>query len=224
MIPFTFPLPYREPRYTRAELMEMVEGVDPLVLSSWSNRGQITFDGGNPGRGQRRLYSAADVLQVAIVTQLTGFCVGVDAAVKAAGICLDWTENHKQPSWWEYFKIPSPAYRFERNLAAPAFFSGHAYYQVLGVAPFSDTLSLKTFLQRDLYGDRLGGELTERSNRLAALQSIVDGQSRSAVVFFPIGWIVNTALLRIIMREATEDESILDRSGLRAFIEGESGE
>lgn len=234
MIPFSFPLPYREPRYTRAELMEVVDNADPAALNSWSNRGQMSFDGGNPGRGQRRLYSAADVLQVAIVTQLTGFCVGVDAAVKTASICIDWSENHYKPGWDDWFSIPSPAHLFDRKIMSPNFlYSGHAWSQVLGVRPNSDQVTVGTFLKR-LHGDEFtayGFFETDTEQlqanpglRMRALQWIVEGPSRKAVAYFPIGWIINTTLLRILMHEVVEDQSLFDQSGLRAFVEGESGE
>ncbi|MBL4538070.1 MAG: hypothetical protein JKP96_05315, partial [Oceanicaulis sp.] len=170
-----------------------------------------------------------------IVTQLTGFCVGVDAAVKTAGICIDWTENHYKPGWDDWFSISSPA-QFDRKVLSPSFlYSGHAYNQVLGVRPNSDQVTVGTFLNR-LHGDdftplaslRKDAEFQSDPARAAALkmralQWIVEGPSRKAVVYFPIGWVINTTLLRILMREVVDDQSLFDQSGLRAFIEGESG-
>lgn len=224
MFDFTVPIPLRDPRYTRAELLDIVPTADQEILNQWIARDMLPLDGESPGKGKRRLFSGADILRIAIVSQMTGFGVSVATGARVAEICLDWTMNHRRPSWIEYFTVETPAYRFEAHMADQHFHSGHAYNQVLGVKGALD----------DRDGHNVWDVLYPRYHRSAAdqeearikLRHILHplGGTRDAKLFVPIGEIINTVLIRLIFREAVENPEILDESGLRAIIDGEGEE
>lgn len=221
MFDFTVPIPLRDPRYTRAELLAVVPTADPEILNQWISRELLPLDGENPGKGRRRLFSGADVIRIAIVTQLTGFCVSVAAAAKTAEICLDWTLNHQRPNWGDYFLIQTPAYRFDQKMQRDHFHSGHAYFQVLGVQTIIEHENVKGVSQT------LYPSLTpRRPSHHAKLRSLLSpgDSSLRAIAYIPIGEIINTVLVRLIVREAVENPELLDDSGLRAIIDGKSEE
>ncbi len=55
-----------------------VSDLDAPTLQTWINRRLL--DLGNPGTGKQRLYSALDIVRLAIMQRLTGFGVGVTRA------------------------------------------------------------------------------------------------------------------------------------------------
>ena len=63
-----------------------VSKLDAATLQTWINRRLL--DLGNPGTGKRRLYSALDIVRLAIMQRLTGFGVGV---TRARDIAMDVT-------------------------------------------------------------------------------------------------------------------------------------
>jgi hypothetical protein len=232
MIRYSVPdsLDLRQPRYTRSEVLNMVDGVKGELLNLWISREGIPLDGENPGKGNRRLFSAMDTVRIAIIGQLTGVCVSVKTAVKVAEICADWTENHALPSWSDYFLIPTPAYRFDEKMAAPQFHSGHAYNQVLGVmlanpgkdGPNSNVWNALYPGQRE-YGLRARSTSNKALSKLRRIAHPF-APTPIATVFVPIGDIVNTILIRVLLREADENPDILEASGLGNILDGGQGE
>lgn len=64
------------PQFTQSEVV-LVLNVQPTTLQNWANRGLIQLSESRPGRSQRRLYSASDVVKVKVMLELTS--LGVSA-------------------------------------------------------------------------------------------------------------------------------------------------
>ncbi|MER8948965.1 hypothetical protein [Mesorhizobium sp. M0959] len=96
-----------EPRYTTPEVLAVTR-LRPEVLQTWINRSgsseintplRKVFGARNPGRGNRRLYSAIDVVKLAIMRRMADLEVALSQSVEMAeaagkillrGEALDW--------------------------------------------------------------------------------------------------------------------------------------
>lgn len=93
-----------EPKYQNADVLKAT-GVSLGTLQTWLNRGLIKPSSGlTPGTGQRREYSAADVLRVALMAELVGFGFKPSAAAFVLDIveresCVRESPNNARPKW-----------------------------------------------------------------------------------------------------------------------------
>lgn len=75
-------------QFTQAELVKVV-GIDPGRFQNWINRSQIGITPalrGGRGPGARRMYTALDVVHLAVVFELAKFGVPVNLASATAGM------------------------------------------------------------------------------------------------------------------------------------------
>ena len=71
---------FTRPQYVNRDVLKAT-GISLGTLQTWLNRGLIRPSSDiNPGTGQRRMYSTADVLRAAIMNRLTDFGVSISVA------------------------------------------------------------------------------------------------------------------------------------------------
>ena len=96
-------------RFTQQEVIR-VTGVQAVTLQTWVNRKLITQAAGNPGAGQRRLYSPVAVIAIRLMIELSAYNVAPSAAQRF----IDWIiENlvRRERDWYgrNYFVKLRPA-------------------------------------------------------------------------------------------------------------------
>lgn len=60
------------PQFTLAMIADSIQGLNDNLLQSWITRKVVTLQQRNPGRGQRRLFSFHEALQVELLHHMTG--------------------------------------------------------------------------------------------------------------------------------------------------------
>ncbi len=80
---------FSKPQFQSSHLAE-VTGLSPETLQTWANRGKLlSSTPGSVGSGQRRLYSAQDVIRVRLVQRLKAFGLPVSVASDMCSAKLD---------------------------------------------------------------------------------------------------------------------------------------
>jgi len=93
-----------EAKFQNADVLKAT-GVSLGTLQTWLNRGLIKPSSDlTPGTGQRRMYSAADVLRVALMAELVGFGLKPSAAAFVLDIVeresgVRTSPNNARPKW-----------------------------------------------------------------------------------------------------------------------------
>src|ERR1035437_8452315 len=80
---------FSKPQFQNSHLAQ-VTGLSSDTLQTWANRGLLTSSTpGRVGSGQRRLYSAADVIHVCLLQKLMAFGLPVSVASEMCSVKLD---------------------------------------------------------------------------------------------------------------------------------------
>lgn len=104
-----------KPQFVNSDVMQAT-GRSAATLQSWVNRGVLLpASGQNPGVGQRRLYSAIDVVKLAVLGELTDFGLLPAAARKVVEfVGRKLSENGELPGILRmYRRKPTGAWDFQ---------------------------------------------------------------------------------------------------------------
>lgn len=202
--------PYSESRYTPFEALS-VTGLKPETLQTWVNRGNIKLGDQHPGRGKRRLYSAIDVVKLAIMRRTDqlgiALAIGIDIAEGAE-------ERLRRDGLFEWDL--SISFRSPDDQSVAVIASGGRlakYGPIVGddwhgrVSDF--TYPLETEFPRRVRAALGDPDYTsdrpidpEKRERLAR-----QGIHAEPVIIFPLGEIVNGALLQLATIDEAEPNS-----------------
>jgi len=196
------------PRYTQPVVLA-VTGLKPAQLQTWVNREVVQLFEQNPGSGRRRLYSALDIIKLAIMRRLAN--LQIDLSVSRT--IIEDTEKiigqHGEVEWNLYLVMPL------RDPEAPIQIVGSSNMRFLGFGPmigdpwnirlstltepFEDTgiasRRRKPTVEQMLSGDDERPIDPQRREVLAA-----NGIHAEPVIVFPLGEIVNGTLAQLRAR------------------------
>ena len=97
-----------QPRFTQPEVLRAT-GLKPATLQTWANRGLVQPANPAPGTGQRRMYSALQVFEIAVMAKLVTFGV---AASRAATMAEDMADGcNREPIEIDLFTFVYPPQR-----------------------------------------------------------------------------------------------------------------
>jgi hypothetical protein len=74
------------PRFTQAEVLEMLPNLSAKTLQNWTSRGvfDLGLENQNPGRQGKRRYTGIGVVMLAFMAELTGIGLGPSVTIKLA--------------------------------------------------------------------------------------------------------------------------------------------
>lgn len=90
--------PMNTPRYTGPEVLKVTH-LKPETLQTWVNRNVVTLAEQNPGRGKRRLYSAVDVVKLAIMRRCDDLKIALSISTDLAESVAKQLENSQHLDW-----------------------------------------------------------------------------------------------------------------------------
>lgn len=194
------------PRYTPVETLNVTR-LKPETLQTWVNREVVKLAEQNPGRGKRRMYSAIDIVKLAIMRRCDDLKLALSTAVDIAeGVEEEFRKGY--PIEWDTFIFLRP--RSEENRVTIISSGGRLskYGLVVGdarnmrvsdfVEQFEGVISRrsKSHLGDPNYSSNRPID-PERREALAR-----QGLHSEPVIIFPLGEIVNGALAQL--REINE--------------------
>lgn len=207
---------FNVPRYTTPEVL-LVTNLRPEVLQTWINRNVISLNLQNPGRGKRRLYSALDVVKLAIMRRTADLELALATGVEIAEDAAERLE--KQGSFdWNYYLSFHPRNasagdginitNSEAEMAKLRSITGDP--DNMRVSHFVETFE-STFSRRDKpslaklrEAKAKSGERPINPDKRYALARM--GFHAEPVIIFPLGEIVNGTLVQLETLEEREGD------------------
>ena len=96
-------LDIQEPRHSQGTLTVLVSTSSHLSLGqlqNWVNRGHFQLANQNPGTGNRRMYSIADMISVAVTAKMTDLGIAISAAAPIAQrATAEWCRERRNVVW-----------------------------------------------------------------------------------------------------------------------------
>lgn len=203
------------PKYGQPAVLR-VTGLDPVVLQTWMNRDVLGLGKSKPGYGRRRLYSALDVVQLAVMRRMADLHIALRDSVEIAKLTRERLAKRDGIDWnfFIFLKMSgatAPELQVEILSSTPwAKYSpthGDAYDMRLShfIEPFEGT-----------------GLGNRRVKKPGSDEKPIDPKRREAlarigihaepIVVFPLGEIANGALAQL--RAVDEQDAEADREAL----------
>ena len=201
-----------EPRYTTPEVLA-VTLLKPEVLQTWINR--EVFGERNPGRGQRRLYSKIDIVKLSIMRRMADLSVALSVSIEIATAAAEQlAASAGEFDWNLYISLrPKTATAQSAEVVTPG--GALAKYDPVYGDPFHMRVSHfvevfdGVFSRRskpslaDVHAGKAKGDDRpidpERRKQLAR-----NGIHAEPVIIFPLGEVVNGALLQLLAFDEQE--------------------
>jgi DNA-binding transcriptional MerR regulator len=194
-----------EPRYTQPEVLQ-VTGLKAPVLQTWVNRGAIRLSEQNPGIGRRRLYSALDVVKLAIMRRMADLSIDLSVSKEIAEAAVKKLSTNGEMDWNLYISL-RPGARDSLILSAGgplSLFSPRVGDTIhMRVSEFVEPFEGTGLLDRRECEDRFSERRPINPERRETLARA--GVHAEPVIIFPLGEVVNGAIaqLRAIDEEAS---------------------
>lgn len=195
-----------EPRYTTPEVLSVTR-LRPEVLQTWVNRDALGPR--NTGRGKRRMYSALDVVKLAIMRRMADLQVALATSLDIAHGAATSLEKNGMIEWNLYiFLRPNEATNEPRFEVISSGGPLSKYAPAVG-DPAHIRLSevVENFPVQHARRKKHSLVQVYRNKALAAEQGLLDEQKRDDLarrgfhaepaIVFPLGEIVNGALLQL---------------------------
>jgi DNA-binding transcriptional MerR regulator len=201
------PIDLQEQKFTQGDVLAVTRLRKPL-LQTWINRNVIALGRQNPGSGRRRLYSALDIVKLALMRRIADLgldlAIGRDLATEAERLLLEGREIE----WELHLTIRKREATHEPvriEVVASAGYSALSlkYEQVVGdaqdmlVSRFTEPL--ESMFSRRTRNWMVEGRPIDPQKRALLARA---GLHAEPALIFPFGEIVNGALLQI---EAIEE-------------------
>lgn len=189
-----------ESKFTQPEVLKVTR-LKPSVLQTWMNRGAIALTDQNPGTGRRRLYSACDVVKLAIMRRMADLSVDLSISKKIAEAAVDELIKKGQMDWNQFIFL-RPKTATEEKISFQMFGSsplmefsptiGDAQHMRLAqfVEPFE---GIGIFDRRDRVSFSDERPINPARREMAARAGI----HAEPVIVFPLGEVVNGALQQL---------------------------
>lgn len=202
------------PRYSQPEVLRVTR-LKPAVLQTWMNRQVIELTEQNPGYGKRRLYSALDVVKLAVMRRIADLRIDLSIAKEIAGEAERMLVERGEVPWSLHIQFkPEDATKKESNITIAA----SAGYSLL---------SLKYgAIQGDAWGMNVARftepfeSVFQRRERTGSDERPIDpvrrdffarqGIHAEPAVIYPLGEIVNGTLAQLAAMHSIEVPETLD--------------
>lgn len=200
---------FADSKYTQPEVLKVTR-LKPEVLQTWVNRAAIRLSDQNPGSGRRRLYSALDVVKLAVMRRMADLSIDLSLSKTIAETAAAELARDGQIDWDLYIFLTPKAATENASVLIGA-----------GLTPFSPTVGDPQNMNLDslVYPGGRGSSILDRRDRKPADRSrgVMNDAKREAlarrgvhaepVIAFPLGEVVNGALAQL----ATIDEEEIQK-------------
>lgn len=203
------------PKYRQWEVMAVTR-LKPTVLQTWVNRGAIELSEHNPGSGRARLYSAVDVVKLAIMRRTSDLCIDLSKGKQIAEAATEELTDSGVVDWNEIIYLrasdlsPSQGYRPPSSLehspdpfATPlercgSYMMDPARQRVSDLVEPDPKVFPRRRREREMSRRRSSGDIPpEPINEKLRQKHAEQGYHAEPVIIFPVGEIVNGALLQL---------------------------
>lgn len=211
------------PQFTQPEVLKVTR-LKPAVLQTWVNRNAIELAEQNPGTGRRRLYSALDVVKLALMRRVADLQMDLSVAREIANEAERMLTANQSVSWDLHITF-KPDYATEKDLKATVIASAGIsllamkYRATQGdasqmrVAQFTEPFEQICPRRERTYTDTDERPIDPTRRDYFASQ----GVHAEPVVIFPFGEIVNGTLVRLSTLRTAPSKSIeTDEQGVDA--------
>lgn len=197
----------KTPRYTGPEVLK-VTLLKPETLQTWVNRKVVTLAEQNPGRGKRRLYSASDVVKLAIMRRCDDLKIALSTSTDLAesveklladGQTIDWdfyvflrprSENTAQNVEVAVYPAPDGLSKYDTTTEDPFLIRLSRLVESHFEGLFGNRRKKRGLNDPDYSEDR--PVIPERREAFAR-----QGFHAEPVIVFPLGEIVNGTLAQL---------------------------
>lgn len=205
-----------EPRYTTPEVLSVTR-LRPEVLQTWINRDALGPR--NTGRGKRRMYSALDVVKLAIMRRMADLQVALATSLDIANGAADKLESDGKIDWNLYIFLRPHEATEEARFEVISSGGPLSKYAPLVGDPWNVRLSQVVENFPSTYARRRKHSIAQihRNKALASEQGSLDEQKRDDLarrgfhaepaIVFPLGEIVNGTLLQLEAIDRGEDRT-----------------
>ncbi len=190
-----------DPRYTQPEVLRVTRLKAP-VLQTWVNRGAIQLSEQNPGTGRRRLYSALDVVKLAIMRRMADLSIDLSVSKRVAEEAAAALAKNNEIDWGLFISL-RPKAATDESVSINV-----VTYTPLG--SFGPTIGdARNMRVSDFVEPFEGIGLFDRRRRTARFSDDrpIDAERREVlarmgihaepVIIFPLGEVVNGALAQL---------------------------
>jgi DNA-binding transcriptional MerR regulator len=189
-------------RFTQADVLAVTK-LRPELLQTWVNRGVLKLGEQNPGSGRRRLYSALDIVKLALMRRIADLGLELDIGRDLAGEAERTLLEGRAVEWDLYLTIRKDEATHKDvqfTVVASAGYSLLALKYNAGVGDARHMLVSQ-------FTEPLESVFRRRRKRVGADEQPMDPRRREALakagvhaepaLIFPFGEIVNGALLQV---------------------------
>lgn len=188
-----------ELKYTQPEVLKVTR-LKPAVLQTWINRTAIRLSDQNPGIGRRRLYSALDVVKLAVMRRMADLSIDLSLSKTIAETAAAELDRDGRIEWDLYIFLRPKTATENSSVTVDS-----------GLLPFSPTIGdpQNVHLKSLVYPAGRGSTIFERRDRDPADRSrgrmndarrealARQGIHAEPVIAFPLGEVVNGALAQL---------------------------
>lgn len=169
---------------------------EPAWLQTWVTRGHLIPANPNPGRGRSRLYSAVDVVKIAILSRFAAFGIPVDEASNVADVSGETLRGGGRIDWNDFLPFCFTTLRSSVR-SRSIYADGSQDLTLLGVSTAEpEELRVSTFTEwfRGTHRRRDGSLKIVPGDRERLARA---GIHAEPFLYFPLGEIVNATLLQV---------------------------
>lgn len=198
------------PRYPQPEVLQVTR-LRPAVLQTWINRAAIKLSEQYPGYGHRRLYSALDVVKLAVMRRMADMQLSLAVSQEIAEGAADRLLETGKIDWNLHIFLTPKAATSGPTIEIAGSSPLMAYSPTVGDArnirvsdhtePFEGTGFLNRRIRNPLSQDRPIDQ--DRRENLAR-----QGVHAEPVIVFPLGEIVNGALAQLRAIDDVESDGV----------------
>jgi len=188
------------PRFTQADVLAVTK-LKPEVLQTWINRRAVKLTVQNPGSGKPRRYTAIDIVKLAVMRRVADLRMELSLAREFAAIAEQRLNEGRKIDWHEHLS-------FQPHSATKTFFNigmmgveGERVPLVYGHG-VGDAHDMRVSHFTEPFESMLHRRERKRDGTRPMIPALRDQCARQGVhaepvVIFPLGEIVNGALLQI---------------------------
>jgi hypothetical protein len=194
------PLDLQSPRYTQRDVL-LVTKLKPEVLQTWINRNAVRLTVQNPGSGKSRLYTAMDIVKLAVMRRVADLRMELSVAREFAAIVENRLAEGRDVDWNEYLSFqPNSATKSTFNIGLIGL-EGERVPLVYGHG-VGDARDMRVSQFTEPFESIVRRREKRRDGTRPMIPALRDLYARQGVhaepvVIFPLGEIVNGALLGI---------------------------
>jgi len=188
-------------RFTQADVLAVTR-LKPELLQTWVNRKVVDLGEQNPGSGRRRLYSAIDIVKLALMRRIADLGLDLDVGRDFAAAAEEDLLGGEEIDWNLYCTIrrdDATQSRIQFNIISPVHSRLSTMYHAIQGDPRDMRVSMFVEPFEDMWPRRVRKRFEEERPIDPARRAILarSGIHAEPVVIFPFGEIVNATLLQV---------------------------